>query len=211
MKILVLGATGSVGSLVVKEALLRGHDVTAVARSINKDVKTDAKFVVGDAANSEEVAQLSKGQDVVISAIRPVLGQEDTVAKTTKALLAGIRETDARLLIMGGAASLIVPNSDGKTVIDDANYLSPKFRAVGQASIDQLEVCLAGQEVDWVYLCPSATFESGARTANYRIGTKELLVDSEGISKISMEDAAVALLNEAEKPQYHRETFTIGY
>lgn len=211
MKILVLGATGSVGNLVVAEALSRGHDVTAVARGNNSNIASEAKFVVADAANSEKIAQLAQNQDVVISAIRPLTGQENTVSATTEALLNGMRNANSRLLIMGGAANLIVPNSGGKTVIDDPNYLPSEFRAVGQASLDQLKVCLAEQEVDWVYLSPSAIFETGIRTANYRIGTNELLVDSQGISKISMEDAAVALLNEAEKPRYHREVFTIGY
>lgn len=211
MKIIVLGATGNAGSRIVTEALARGHEVTAVARSTKDNVAADAKFVVADAANSEQIAQLVKDQDVIISALRPPYGQEDTVSATTKALLAGMRNTEARLLIMGGAASLIVPDSGGTTVIDDPTYLPAEFRAVGQASRDQLSVCRTEKVVDWVYLSPSAMFKPGTRTGIYRTGTTELLVDSDGKSEISMEDAAVALLDEAENPKYHREMFTIGY
>lgn len=211
MKITVLGASGSAGSRIVTEALSRGHDVTAVARNASNDIPAEATFRIGDAAISEDIAQLAKGQDVVISSVRPSPGQEATVAKTTEALLRGMRETDARLLVLGGAANLVVPGSGGKTVIEDADYLPPNFRHIGQASIDQLEACQAETEVDWTYLSPSASFNPGERTGSYRTGTNELLVDSNGKSELSMEDAAVALLDEAEKPKHHRTQFTIGY
>lgn len=211
MKITVLGATGNAGRRIVIEALSRGHDVTAVARKVSDDMPPEVTFRVGDAAISKEIAQLAKGQDVVISAVRPSSGQEHTVAATTEALLRGMRKTDARLLVLGGAANLVVPGSDGKTVIEDANYLPPDFRHIGQASIDQLEACRAETEVDWAYLSPSASFNPGERTGRYRTGTNQLLVDSDGKSELSMEDAAVALLDEAEKPKHHRTQFTIGY
>jgi putative NADH-flavin reductase len=211
MKITVLGATGSAGRRIVTEALSRGHEVTAVARKGSDDMPDKVTFNIGDAGISEDVAQFAKGQDVVISAVRPSPGQESTVAETTKALLRGMRKRGTRLLVLGGAANLVVPGSDGKTVIENANYLPPEFRHIGQASLDQLEVCRTETEVDWAYLSPSASFNPGKRTGRYRTGKNELLVDSNGKSELSMEDAAVALLDEAENPKHHRAQFTIGY
>ena len=213
MKITVLGATGNAGSRVVAEALSRGHEVTAVVRNsaVTRNLPTDIKIVTGDAGNVEDVTEFSAGQDVVISAIRPASGQETDVISTTRSLMDGLAKTGVRLLVVGGAATLTVPGTDGKTVIEDSNYLPVSARHIGKASADQFEVCLAETRVDWAYLSPAAQFAPGERTGNYRLGEDELLIDSEGISKISMEDAAVVLLDEAERSRHHQTRFTVAY
>jgi len=213
MKITVLGATGNAGSRVVAEALSRGHEVTAVIRdSTNTNsLPTGVKVLTGDAGNVADVAEVSAGQDVVISAIRPASGHESDGIPTTRSLMDGLAKTGVRLLVVGGAATLRVPGTDGKTVIEDSNYLPVSARHIGRASADQFEVCLAETRVDWAYLSPAAQFTPGERTGNYRLGTDELLIDAEGISKISMEDAAVVLLDEAERPRHHRARFTAAY
>ncbi|MGH3934737.1 MAG: NAD(P)-dependent oxidoreductase [Pseudonocardiaceae bacterium] len=76
---------------------------------------------------------------------------------------------------------------------------------------DQLEACRAEAGVDWAYLSPAALLEPGERTGNYRLGTDELLVDADGNSTISMEDLAVALLDETERPKHRRTRFTAAY
>ena len=213
MKITVLGSTGNSGRRVVAEALSRGHEVTAVVRnSVNSnDLPATAKFLVGDVGNVADVVKVSAGQDVVISAIRPTPGQESDVIPTTRSLMDGLAQTGVRLLVVGGAATLTVPGTGGKTVIEDSNYLPISARHIGKASADQFEVCLAETRVDWAYLSPAAHFAPGERTGNYRLGTDELLVDAEGISKISMEDVAVVLLDEVEQPKHHRTRFTAAY
>lgn len=85
------------------------------------------------------------------------------------------------------------------------------MRDIALACNEQLEVCRAETGVDWAYLSPAALLEPGERTGNYRLGTDELVVDTEGNSTISMEDLAVALLDEAEWPQHHRTRFTAAY
>jgi putative NADH-flavin reductase len=109
-----------------------------------------------------------------------------------------------------GAASLTVPGTGGTTVIDDPNFPAA-MRDLAQACTDQPEACRAEAGVDWAYLSPAALLEPGERTGNYRLGTDELLVDAEGNSTISMEDLAVALLDEAEQPKHHRTRFTAAY
>jgi len=213
MRITVLGATGNAGSRVVTEAISRGHKVTAVVRnsSATNNLPSGINVITGDASNIMDVARFSTGQDVVISAIRPASGLESDVIPTTRTLMDGLSKTGARLLIVGGASTLIVPGTGGKTVIEDSNYLPITARHIGKASADQLEVCLAETRVDWAYLSPAAQFSPGERTGKYRLGTDELLIDAKGKSQISMEDAAIALLDEAEQPKHHQTRFTVGY
>ncbi|MCP3800637.1 NAD(P)H-binding protein [Allokutzneria sp. A3M-2-11 16] len=205
MKITVFGAAGGVGSRVLTEALSRGHAVTGVTRENSRF----PELRQGDAANIDDVVRLSAGQDVVISATRPAPGREADLVVTAKAVLAGLAETGVRLLVVGGASSLTVPGTGG-TVLDDPN-LPPEIRAIAEACTAQLAVCQAETVVDWAYLSPPALLEPGVRTGSYRLGRDELIVDADGNSAISMEDLAVALLDEAERPRHHRARFTVGY
>ncbi|WP_219466690.1 NAD(P)-dependent oxidoreductase [Nonomuraea rhizosphaerae] len=235
MRITVFGAAGGVGSRVVAEALSRGHNVTAVARSprpgyVRGSVGGPAAdlgaglgaglegglegglaggLVVGNATHVEDVARLSAGQDLVISATRPPDGSEQDLVTTAKALLAGTR---TRLLLVGGAGGLTVPGTGGRTVLDDPRYMLPAYRKIALACDDQLAACRAAAEgVDWTYLSPPATLAPGERTGRYRLGADELLVDDGGRSHISTEDLAVALIDEAERPRHHRTRFTVAY
>ncbi|MFF5206822.1 NAD(P)-dependent oxidoreductase [Streptosporangium sp. NPDC000396] len=212
MRVTVFGAAGNVGSRVVAEALSRGHEVTAVVRDPARfhELPPAAEARVGDAANVEDVAELSAGQDIVISATRPAHGSERELVAATRALLVGLARTGVRLLVVGGAGSLTVPGTDGVTVIDTPDF-PPAWRAIALACNDQLEACRTEAGVDWAYLSPAALLEPGERTGTYRVGADELLADAEGNSTISMEDLAVALLDEAERPKHHRTRFTVAY
>lgn len=213
MRITVFGAAGNVGSRVVSEALARGHDVTAVVRHPSRlgELHPAAKARTGDAASVEDAVDLSAGQDLVIAATRPPPGSEDELVTTTKALLAALARTGTRLLVSGGAGSLTIPGTGGRTVIDDPGLLPPAYRDLAQACTDQLAACRADATVDWAYLSPAALLKPGKRTGHYRLGLDELLVDAAGTSAISMEDLAVALLDEAEHPKHHRTRFTAAY
>ncbi|MCT2593078.1 NAD(P)H-binding protein [Streptomyces sp. N2-109] len=212
MRITVFGAAGNVGSRVVAEALHRGHEVTAVVRDSARfpELAAAARPRAGDAADAGEVAELSEGQDVVISATRPAPGREGELAVIAEALLTGLAQTGVRLLLVGGAGSLTLPGTGGTTVAEGPDF-PPSWLPIALACNDQLAVCKAETRVDWVYLSPSAMLEPGVRTGGYRVGSDELLVDADGNSSISMEDLAVALVDEAEQPQHHRARFTVGY
>lgn len=212
MRITVFGAAGNVGSRVVAEALARGHEVTAAVRNPARfhELHARAHARAGDAANVEDVAELSAGQHVVISATRPEPGHENDLVTTTEALLAGLAPTGVRLLVVGGAATLTVPGTGGSTVMDDPEFPAT-LRDLALACAQQLEACRAEAGVDWAYLSPPALLEPGQRTGRYRLGADELLLDTENNSTISMEDLAVALLDEAEQPKHHRTRFTVAY
>ncbi|WKX73950.1 NAD(P)-dependent oxidoreductase [Streptomyces sp. XD-27] len=212
MRITVFGAVGAVGSRVVAEALSRGHEVTAVVRDPARfpELPAAARARTGDAANPEDVAALSAGQDLVISATRPAPGREGDLVATTRALLAGLARTGVRLLLVGGAATLTLPGRGGLTVVEDPDFPAD-LRAIALACADQHQVCRAETGVDWAYLSPPALLEPGERTGAYRLGRDELLIDADGNSAISMEDLAVALLDEAERPAHHRTRFTVAH
>lgn len=212
MRITLFGAAGNVGRRVIAEALSRGHQVTAVTRNPERAQGLPANIAVrrGDAANPEDVATLSAGQDLVIAATRPAPGVEDELVAATEGLLAGLRGSGVRLLLVGGAGSLTVPGTDGLTLLETPGFPS-EIRPIALAGSAQLAACQADKGTDWSYLSPPASLEPGQRTGRYRIGGDTLLVDEAGASAISMEDFAVALLDEAERPQHHRKRFTVAY
>jgi putative NADH-flavin reductase len=74
-----------------------------------------------------------------------------------------------------------------------------------------LEILSGEKELDWVFFSPAGDIAPGKRTGKFRLGKDELVVDQKGESKISVEDYAVAMIDELEKPAHHRERFTIGY
>ncbi|MBL1073344.1 NAD(P)H-binding protein [Nocardia sp. 2] len=215
MKITVFGAAGGVGGRVVTEALSRGHQVRAVSRSHDRlaGLWAEVEVMAGSAADPEFVTAASVGSDLVISATRPVIGQEHELAEVAESLLKGLSGTGIRLLVVGGAGSLVVPGT-GLTLVEQPDFpaeLLPIAAACG-AQLDVFQAHeAAGGDVDWAYVSPSALLEPGERTGTYRLGADELVADAEGNSAISMEDLAVALLDEAELPKHHRTRFTAGY
>ncbi|MFE2752187.1 NAD(P)-dependent oxidoreductase [Actinosynnema sp. NPDC059335] len=197
MRITVFGAFGSVGRRVVAEARRRGHDVTPVSR------RPGSGGEVGDARVVADVVRLSAGRDLVVSATRPVDGREDELVEATRALLAGVARTGVRLLAVGGAATLVTPA--GHTV-EEAPDFPEALKPIARACAEQLAVCLADRAADWTYLSPPAVLEPGERTGVFRVGGDEQVG-----SAISLEDLAVALLDEAETPRHRRRRFTVGY
>jgi putative NADH-flavin reductase len=213
MKITVLGAAGNIGHRIVNEALFRGHEVTAVVRSINRIHTLPAKVTsqIANATNVYDIVRLSAGQDLVINATRSASSDVEEVVMVTKAIMQGLASTGVRLLIVGGAASLSVPGTNGKKVIDAPQFLAPSLRHVGEASVAQYQTCLQEKRVNWSYLSPAANLKPGKRTGNYRLGRDELVVDSQGASTISIEDLAVVVMDEAENPRHQQTRFTAAY
>lgn len=213
MKITIFGATGNVGKRVIDEALMRGHEVTAVLRNTSrtKDLNPAVNVVIGDADKISDVVRLSTGQDLVISATRPPQGAEDQLLTTAKSLLAGLAQTKVRLLLVGGAASLTVPNNPSTLVVDDINLVPLAWRDIALACLAQHRLCQADDAIEWSYLSPPAMILPGERTGTFRLGGDELLVDDQGNSSISLEDFAIALVDEAEQYKHCKKRFTVAY
>ncbi|MFB7636016.1 NAD(P)-dependent oxidoreductase [Streptomyces sp. NPDC056149] len=214
-KIALFGANGTIGSRILDEALRRGHQVTAVVRDPAKLTKSDPHLTVvtGDVLDPESVAEVVKGQDVVVSAVGggDGPGHIATIRPAAEALVAGVRTlgNDApRLLSVGGAGSLRKP--DG-TQVWEADRLPVFLLQIMHAHGDALDFYRTVSDVRWTNLSPAATIEPGERTGTYRTAIDDLIVAEDGSSRISAEDYAVALLDEIEQPRHIGERFTVGY
>lgn len=212
MNITILGATGEVGQRIVSEALARGHEITAVTRAEWQlsSLPTMAHGYVADLSDPDQVVRAFEGADVIISAVRPPDGQEQALVSMTRSIIDSANASQ-RVLLVGGAARLLVPGKNGNTVLTEPGFLPATAVAIAHACQAQYELCLGETQVAWTYLSPSARLTPGRRTGHYRTGTDTLLIDHDGVSRISMEDFAVAMLDETETPKYNRQAFTVGY
>jgi prolipoprotein diacylglyceryl transferase len=212
MRIVVFGAGGRVGTRTVAEALARGHDVTAVVRDpAAHDLDRDGLSVVaGDATDPSSVAEVAAGHDLAISTVGTGFGKTpETLPAAARGLLEGLsRAGVARLIVLGGAGSLEV--APGVRVLDTEGFRE-EWKPDALAQAESLDIYRsATTDVDWTYVSPAALLEPGERTGEYRTGDDRLLVDDEGKSAISMEDFAVALLDEAESADHVRRRFTVA-
>jgi putative NADH-flavin reductase len=212
-KILVYGATGAVGRHIVAEAVGRGHDVTGVARHPRPEVASavGVPIVRGDATDPDAIRRLARGYDVVVSATRPAAGREAELVETARSLVAGLSGTGCRLLVVGGASSLVVPASDGTLVLDDPRYVRDEWRAIAQACVDQFGVVQRTASPSWTYVSPPAFLEHGPRTGSYRRDTVHLVVDEFGRSRISYADFSVAIVDEIEDGRSLRGRVAVGW
>ena len=213
MKIALIGATGFVGSAILREALERGHEVTAIVRHPEK-IKPQAKLrpQKGDVNNADEVACLVAGHDAVISAFNPGWSDPDIYnlqVKGTQAIISGVKKAGInRLLLVGGAGSLEV--KPGVQSVDTPEF--PKDWKQGSlATREALNLLRKEPSLDWSFLAPSADLSPGQRTGKFRLGTDQLLKDANGQSRISVEDYAMAMIDEVENPGHIRQRFTVGY
>jgi uncharacterized protein len=212
MRIVVFGGGGRVGSRTVAEALARGHEVTAAVRDPGAHTfQSDGLNVVAaDATDPASVAQVAPGHDLAISTIGTGFGKTpETLSAAARALLEGLsRAGVARLIVLGGAGSLEV--APGVRVLDTPEFRE-EWKPDALAQAEALDVYRSAiTDVDWTYVSPAALLEPGERTGEYRTGEDRLLVDDEGNSAISMEDFAVALVDEAESAEHVRRRFTVA-
>lgn len=213
MKITIFGAAGDVGSRITSEALARGHNVTAVLRNPDQTARLPdgATAHIADIGQAGAAANAAAGSDLLISALRPPEGQEQLLVPLTRAVLDGATQTQARVLIVGGAAVLKLPDHSGHTVLSAPGFLPTSVVPIAQACAAQYRMCVSWHQANWTYICPPAMLEPGVRSGRYRTGTDTLVVDDNGMSRISMEDFAVAILDEADHPAFSGTRFTAAY
>lgn len=213
--VLLIGATGFVGSAVLNELVSRGHKVTAVARNVEKVAKSELLDVVKeDVANVDAIAKLAEGKDAIISAYNPGWTNPDIATLLSenypKILSAAKKSGVKRLLIVGGAGTLFC--APGLRVVDSGAIPEEIMGGVRPLGDFYLNTLMNENDIDWVFFSPAGVFDQqGKKTGNYRLGKDNLIVDAEGNSHISVQDYADAMVNELEKPAHHKERFTIGY
>ena len=214
LNIVVYGGSGNIGSRIVNEAAARGHNVTVVDRSPKPDLAPKGvKVISGDVFNKEEVLKNITGADALVSSIvvRPAPTPDfalSVVKAEVEALRAQTGAKKTRLLIVGGASSLY--NADGTRIIE---RFGGRQDGDVKSSVDSLDWLRAEVKdaVQWTFFSPGGNIAPGQRTGKFRLGTEQILVDANGRSAISMEDYAVAMIDEIEKPQFINKRFTAGY
>jgi putative NADH-flavin reductase len=203
VKIALFGATGRIGSRVLAEALSRGHQVIAVLRDPSKlAARPNLTVVRGDVADAAGTAAFIGGVEAVISAVRFTSADAATIMAPVKQ--AGVK----RLLVVGGAGSLEA--SPGIQLFDTPTFPETAKRESGAGRIF-LGVLRGERELDWTFLSPSALIEPGERTGTFRLGGDQLLRAADGSSRITMEDYAIAMVDELEQARHSRRRFTVGY
>ena len=212
MKIAIIGASGYVGSAVLKEAASRGHDVTALVSSPEKVPRLDKVVAVkADVQAQDELLGKLKGHDAVISAFSGH-AQSDILGyylSGMASIIAASKDAGvARLLVEGGAGGLEV--APGVQLIDTPQF-PDQWKATAEGARQALGLLREEQSLNWTVLAPSAHLDPGKRTGTFRLGKDALLIDEAGHNHISLEDYAVAMIDELEHAAHSRMRFTVGY
>jgi uncharacterized protein len=202
--IAILGITGRVGSRIAAELLKRGHTVTGIARKVDGvTAQPGLTVAAADATSASAIVPLIEGHDVLISSTR-FAGGSDAATLVAAVKRAGV----PRLLVVGGAGSLEV--APGVAAVDTPQF-PQAYKPEALAGRTFLQALRTEQQLDWTFLSPSAELMPGERTGHYRVGGEQMLFDAKGASHISMEDYAIALVDEIETPRHSRQRFTVGY
>ncbi|ELY86491.1 NAD(P)-dependent oxidoreductase [Natrialba taiwanensis] len=212
MNVLLLGASGRIGQRITNELLEGGHEVTGVSRSgeIDGIDDTDFKAVAGDATDPDEIAGLAESHDAVASALGPS-GEEgvEILPEMAEALIEGLRQIGVdRFVWTGGAGGL---NVGPDTKLVDTDEFPDELVPLAEAHIDAFEIIRDVDDLQWSYIAPPAQIEPGERTGEYRTSEGQLVASEDGESYISMEDFAIAFVDELENDDAIHTQLAVGY
>lgn len=211
----LIGASGFVGTALLNELLARGHKVTAVVRNPEKINVSNPNLIIvkTDVSDTDALTEACKGKDAIISAYNPGWTNphiyEDTLRNYPLILQAAKQSGVSRLLCVGGAGTLFC--APGLRVVDSGAIPDAIMGGVKSLGEFYLNTLMNEKDIDWVFFSPAGTLEPGKRTGKFRLGKDDLIVDENGKSHISVEDYAMAMVDELENPKHHVERFTIGY
>ncbi|WP_337967030.1 NAD(P)H-binding protein [uncultured Flavobacterium sp.] len=213
MKIAIIGATGFVGSAILNELANRNHDITAIAR--NPKDTSNATWKSADIFNIDALAEILKGNDVVINAYNSGWTNPniyDDFIAGSKAIQEAVTKSGVkRFITIGGAGSLFV--APGLQAVDTPDF--PKeYYAGATAARDYLNILKEEKELDWAFFSPAFEMHQGittGRTGKYRLGLENPVFNDEQRSILSVEDLAVVIADEAENAKHHQVRFTAAY
>lgn len=208
MKIGIIGASGKAGNLILKEAVERGHNVTAIVRNASKIVNQHVAVLEKDIFDlrTNDIKEF----DVIVNAFNASPGEEYLHVKAGKVLIEALQGAPGtKLIVVGGAGSLFVDTEKTIQVFNTPEFPEeylPTARNMGE----NLKDLQNADSIQWTYISPSAFFDpQGDRTGSYQKGKDHLLVNSQGQSYISYADYAIAVLDEIENPKHLNERFTV--
>jgi putative NADH-flavin reductase len=214
MKVAVIGASGRLGGAIAREALARGHDVTAIGRNAARLRELPgARIAVGDVTVPDSIVEAVAGHDVVVSAVTDRSGpSRSIIPATARALLEIVPAAGVpRLAVVGGGGSL--ESEPGVRGIDRPDF-PEAYRAEAEAQAEALDILrVEGDRVDWTYLSPPPHYLlPGEKRGGYRVaGGDSPVMDEEGESRITEGDFAAAMVDELEQHRFGRQRFTAAY
>lgn len=216
MKVALIGATGFVGSAILKELADRNHSIKAISRSISSDVGyKNAVGVPVDVNQVDALAMDLKGADIVVSAFNPGWTNPniyEDFLKGAKSIQEAVKKAGVkRFIVIGGAGSLYL---DENTQVIDTPQFPEEIKPGATAAKEYLEELKNELDLDWEFFSPAIEMHqgtSGNRTGKYRLGLENPVVNKEGRSVLSVEDVAVVIADEVEKQKFTRVRFTAGY
>jgi len=214
MNILILGATGDVGSAVTQEAKQRGHQMTASARNVGRlqNIGSGVQLETLDVSEDRrKLGRLVQEHDAVVSALRPVSGHEEKLVSMTQAVLTAASAGDTTVYITGGAGPLKIGDGTDHTVLTAPGFLPESVRPIAEASAAQDVLLNEFPHVNWICLRPAAMLINEARTGRYALGRDALVKQGDGQSQISYADFAVAMLDLIELKPAPRQRLTVGW
>lgn len=206
MKMAVVCANGKAGKWIVKEAVERGLDVTAIVRGENRSAAKNALVKdLFDLTNAD-----LKGFDVVVDAFGAWTPETLPLhSASLKHLCDMLSGTDTRLLVVGGAGSLYVNPEHSAQVMDGPDFpevFKPLATNMGKA-LDELR---GRDDVKWTYISPAGDFQAeGERTGKYMQAGEELTLNGRGESIISYADYAIAMVDEAMSGNHIRQRISV--
>lgn len=213
--VVLIGASGFVGSAILKELLTRGHKVTGIVRNPQKILVKNSNLTVtkADVSDINALTNACKGKDAVISAYNPGWTNPNIYEETLRnypLILDAVKQSGVkRLLCVGGAGTLFC--APGLRVVDSGVIPATIMGGVKSLGEFYLNTLRNEKDIDWIFFSPAGTLEAGKRTGKFRLGKDNIIVDEKGNSHISVEDYAMAMVEELEIPKHHYERFTIGY
>ena len=183
--------------------------MTGVSRSGDIDIDdSDFEAVAGDATDSDDVARLIRNHDAIASALRPS-DNVNVIVEMAEAVIEALRRTDVnRLVWTGGAGGL---NVDPEVRLIETDGFPAEVAPLAQAHIEALDVIREANDIEWSYIAPPVMIEPGKRTGEYRTAEGKLVTAENDKSHISMEDFAVAFVDELEDNNAIHTQLGFGY
>jgi len=203
----VYGARGNIGSLIVAEALRRGHDVIGVSRDPDSLSFDDVHFSTaqGDVTDVDSIVATVRGADAVIIAVGGV-GQGNAPETATAYL--GAKAYVAAAARLGAATPYVIQVGSGTTldtngvrVLDTLDLEPGSFvHGLYYGHALALDVYEQAAGFDWTVMSAAygSILERGDFTGHYRLGDQETLFDRNESSLLSKEGFAVAVVDMAE-------------
>jgi putative NADH-flavin reductase len=223
MKLVIFGATGGIGRQVLEQAIIAGHDVTAVVRDPKKLSSLKAlSILTADLAtvHPDALATAIKGADAVISGLGPRSATDTGIASSgTRAIVQAMGTAHVRRIITVSAAPVSTVASAGRPKPPKHDpgdeflmryLLSPIIKAVFRkpyADLAIMEDVLRESGLDWTVVRPPRLSDT-ALTGKYRTAIGQNLA---GGMIISRADVAHLMLATLERPETIKRTVGISY